>query len=64
MCSSDLIPDEWVHQSCAVGPAGDCVRKLEEFRAAGADEIATYTSTPAQNAEVIAAWRSRKEALT
>jgi alkanesulfonate monooxygenase SsuD/methylene tetrahydromethanopterin reductase-like flavin-dependent oxidoreductase (luciferase family) len=45
--------------SCAVGSTATCAEKLAEFRAAGADEIAIYTSTPAQNADVIAAWRSR-----
>jgi 5,10-methylenetetrahydromethanopterin reductase len=54
-----LVPDQWVEESCAVGPVGMCVRKLQEFRDAGADEIATYTSAPMQNAELIEAWRAR-----
>jgi 5,10-methylenetetrahydromethanopterin reductase len=36
-----------------------CVAKLQQFRDAGADEIATYGSTPGQNAELIDAWRNR-----
>jgi 5,10-methylenetetrahydromethanopterin reductase len=34
------------------------VRALKE---AGADEIATYGSTPGQNAALVAAWRKSKE---
>ena len=54
-----LIPDEWMREACAIGTVEDCVGKLQEFRDAGADEICTYGSTPAQNAGLIAAWRSR-----
>jgi 5,10-methylenetetrahydromethanopterin reductase len=32
---------------------------LQRFRDAGADEIATYDSTPGQNAGLIEAWRAR-----
>jgi hypothetical protein len=38
------------------------VRTLQDFRDAGADEVTTYGSTPAQNAELIAAWRTRPQA--
>jgi alkanesulfonate monooxygenase SsuD/methylene tetrahydromethanopterin reductase-like flavin-dependent oxidoreductase (luciferase family) len=54
-----LIPDEWMREACAIGSVEDCVRKLQEFRDAGADEICTYGSTPAQNAGLIEAWRAR-----
>lgn len=59
MDATELIPDEWITASCAVGTAADCVRKFEEFRAAGADEIITYGTTPGQNAGVVDAWRDR-----
>jgi 5,10-methylenetetrahydromethanopterin reductase len=62
MDAAKLIPDAWIRDSCAVGSTDECVKKLEEYKAAGADEIATYTSAPAQNANVIAAWRKRKAA--
>jgi 5,10-methylenetetrahydromethanopterin reductase len=62
MDAAKLIPDAWVYGPCAVGSTAECVKKLEEFKAAGADEIATYVSAPAQNANVIAAWRKRKAA--
>ena len=51
-----LIPDEWMHEACAIGSVDDCVRKLREFRDAGADEICTYGSTPSQNAGLVKAW--------
>jgi len=58
-----LVPDEWMEQSCAIGSVAHCVERLAEYRAAGADEIAIYASTPAQNAQLIAAWRTRTEQL-
>jgi hypothetical protein len=52
-----LVPDEWMEESCALGAIDTCVRTLQRFREAGADEIVTYGSTPNQNAELAAAWR-------
>ncbi|HEY2832762.1 MAG TPA: hypothetical protein VGJ14_10085 [Sporichthyaceae bacterium] len=45
--------------TCALGSTAGCVTKLAEFRAAGADEVVTYGSTPGQNAGLLAAWRAR-----
>jgi hypothetical protein len=59
---SRLLPDQWMADAAAMGSVQDCVRKLQEFRDAGADEICTYGSTPGQNAKLIAAWRERAEA--
>jgi hypothetical protein len=49
-----------MHDSCAIGPHEECVRALERFLDAGADEVATYGSTPGQNAQLIGAWRSAR----
>lgn len=54
-----LVPDEWMAASCALGSVEECVATLAEFRNAGADEIATYGSTPGQNAALITAWHTR-----
>jgi len=56
-----LVPDEWMQETCAIGGVDDCVAKIRQFRDAGADEVATYGSTPSQNAGLIAAWRERAE---
>jgi 5,10-methylenetetrahydromethanopterin reductase len=48
-----------MQQTSALGSVQHCVAKLQQFRDAGADEIATYGSTPGQNAELIGAWRNR-----
>jgi probable F420-dependent oxidoreductase len=53
-----LVPDEWMLDSCALGTVDECVQSLRRFREAGADEIATYGSTPAQNAKLVEAWRA------
>jgi probable F420-dependent oxidoreductase len=53
------VPIEWMQESCALGSVDDCVDKIAEFRAAGADEVVLYGSTPADNERVVAAWRSR-----
>jgi probable F420-dependent oxidoreductase len=55
----DLVPEEYARQAAAIGTAAECVETLKGFREAGADEIAVYGSTPAQNAGLIKAWRSR-----
>jgi probable F420-dependent oxidoreductase len=52
-----LVPDNWMLSSCAIGSVAECVTTLRRFRAAGADEIVTYGSTPGQNAALAAAWR-------
>lgn len=53
---ADLVPDSWMAESCAIGSVAECVATLQRFRDAGADEIATYGSTPAQNAGLAHAW--------
>jgi 5,10-methylenetetrahydromethanopterin reductase len=51
-----LVPDEWMQESCAIGSVDECLASLRRFRAAGADEIVTYGSTPGQNATLAKAW--------
>jgi 5,10-methylenetetrahydromethanopterin reductase len=55
-----LLPPEWIQDTCAIGTVDDVVDNLQRFIDAGADEIATYGSTPRQNARMIAAWRERE----
>jgi len=54
---ASLVPDQWMEESCAIGPVDQCVKTLQRFRDAGADEIVTYGSTPNQNAALADAWR-------
>jgi 5,10-methylenetetrahydromethanopterin reductase len=54
---ASLVPDEWMQQSSAIGSISECIASLQRFRDAGADEIVTYGSTPAQNAALAQAWR-------
>lgn len=56
---SRLIPEAWMQETSALGSVRECVAKLQQFRDAGADEIATYGSTPGQNVELIDARRRR-----
>lgn len=58
-----LIPEHWVDDCSALGPLKRCVAKLREYKDAGADELATYGSSPAQNASLIQAWRNATAAL-
>lgn len=60
MDATDLIPESWITETCAFGSIDSCIRKLLEFKDAGADEIVTYGSTPGQNARLLDAWRSLK----
>ena len=54
-----LVPDSWMYETSAAGSVDECVKTLAAFRDAGADELATYGSTPAQNAALLRAWRDR-----
>ncbi|HEY4410702.1 MAG TPA: TIGR03857 family LLM class F420-dependent oxidoreductase [Acidimicrobiia bacterium] len=56
------LPQEWVRQAAAVGSVGECVNALQAYRDAGADELAIYGTSPAQNAALIDAWRARSAA--
>lgn len=55
-----LVPDEWMTESCALGPLDQCVKQFQRFRDAGADEIVTYGSTPMQNAKLLRAWAEHR----
>jgi 5,10-methylenetetrahydromethanopterin reductase len=57
-----LIPDEWMQASCAIGSVEDCVARLQQYKDVGIDEFALYGSTPAQNANLIKAWREHRAA--
>lgn len=52
-----LVPDEWMYPTSLAGSVADCVARMAEYRAAGADEICFYGSTAAENAMLVAAWR-------
>jgi probable F420-dependent oxidoreductase len=54
---SRLVPDEWMQEGCAIGSVEHCVARLQEYRDAGADEIAIYASTPEENERLVKAWR-------
>lgn len=56
MDAAQLIPDEWMLDSCAYGTADECAANLRRFAEAGVDEITTYGSTPGQNAGLLQAW--------
>ncbi len=60
MEAAELVPESWLRECYAIGPAKDCVAKLREFTDAGADEIGIYISTPTQNAAVISEWRRQR----
>jgi probable F420-dependent oxidoreductase len=53
------IPDSYMEDCSAFGTVDECVTNLRRFLDAGADEIVTYGSTPAQNGKLVAAWRDR-----
>jgi 5,10-methylenetetrahydromethanopterin reductase len=60
----EMIPTDWLRNCCAAGSVEDCVATLQAYRDAGVDEIATYGSTPGQNAALLGAWRDRRAAGT
>ncbi len=58
MEAAALVPDEWMLESCVFGTAEQCAALLQRFVEAGVDEITTYGSTPAQNAELCRIWNA------
>jgi len=58
---ASLIPDSWMEETCGLGSVESCVATLQQFRDAGADELALYGSLPQQNADLIGAWRTRNK---
>ncbi|MEZ0365883.1 LLM class flavin-dependent oxidoreductase [Mycobacterium sp. pUA109] len=59
---AELVPDEWMEESCAIGTVEHCVDRLSDYRAVGVDEIALYAATPKQCEGLIQTWRSRASA--
>jgi probable F420-dependent oxidoreductase len=57
---AQMVPDRWVEESCTVGSLSECVELMQNFKDAGADELAFYASTPAENAKLIEAWREHR----
>lgn len=57
-----VFPWEWMLDCSAIGSVDECVTSLQRFIDAGADEVATYGSTPQQNAALAAAWSARPQA--
>ena len=55
----ELIPDQWMQDSCAIGSVETCMTRLQEYKDVGIDEFALYGSNPIQNAGLITAWRDR-----
>jgi probable F420-dependent oxidoreductase len=62
MDPAELVPEQWIDDSCAIGSVEQCMRRFQELRDVGVDEIACYGSTPADNAALIGAWREAKTA--
>lgn len=54
---SRVMPQEWFKTGGAVGTAAQCARRMDDFLAAGADEIIIHGSTPDQLGEVIGAFK-------
>ena len=52
-----MVPDDWVYPTSITGSIAECVETMQDYRDAGADEISFYGSSPAQNADLIRAWR-------
>lgn len=57
-----MVPEAWMRTTGAMGSSSECVKALQLYRDAGADEIDLYGSTPAQNANMIKLWRQRPQA--
>jgi probable F420-dependent oxidoreductase len=55
-----LLPEAWMTSAAAVGRPEQCVTKLEEYFAAGVDEICLHGASPQQTASIVRAWRRNR----
>ena len=56
---AEMVPDEWMYTTSLAGSIDDCLATMAAYRALGVDEISTYGTSPAQNADLVDAWRNR-----
>lgn len=55
----ESVPERWLREAGAIGSADECMKTLQQFRDAGADEIAIYGPTPAECSGLAGLWRQR-----
>jgi alkanesulfonate monooxygenase SsuD/methylene tetrahydromethanopterin reductase-like flavin-dependent oxidoreductase (luciferase family) len=60
MDPAELVSDDWMRDTCAIGSVERCLRRFQELRDVGVDEIACYGSAPTDNARLVEAWREAK----
>jgi 5,10-methylenetetrahydromethanopterin reductase len=53
---SDIIPQEWLTASCAIGTAQACADRIKEYLRAGADQVILHGSTADLLATTVAAF--------
>jgi 5,10-methylenetetrahydromethanopterin reductase len=54
-----MLPPEWLTSGAAIGSVDQCIGRLREYIAAGADEILLHGTTPAQQEALITAARNQ-----
>jgi alkanesulfonate monooxygenase SsuD/methylene tetrahydromethanopterin reductase-like flavin-dependent oxidoreductase (luciferase family) len=54
-----LVPESWIREVAVVGSLEECMKMVQTFKDTGCAEIDFYSSSPAQNASLIGAWRAR-----
>jgi probable F420-dependent oxidoreductase len=57
-----LVPEDWVYPTSLTGSIEDCVKTMQAYRDAGADEICFYGSTAAENTKLVRVWREHSRA--
>ena len=57
------VPESWMRSAGVMGSIDECVKALQLYKDAGADEIDFYGSTPSDNAELLSAWRDHTAKL-
>lgn len=62
--AKETIPWWVLDDSSAIGSSEEVVRKLQEYRAAGAYEITIYGQTPSECERFVRLWRERPEAMS
>ena len=60
--ADDVVPEQWIRESAAVGTPAECAGRIRDYLAAGADEVILHGNVPTDLRHVVAAFRSEASA--
>lgn len=56
--ADEVVPEQWIRESAAVGTPAECARRIRDYLAAGADEVILHGNVPSDLRLVVDAFRA------